>query len=82
MNDIEILHKIESIFHDVLDDNDLTISRETTANDVEDWDSLNHVQIIVAVESEFSIRFTTREIEELKNIGQMCDLTANKLNNG
>jgi len=67
----DTLERIQKIFREVLDDDGLTLTRETTAADVEDWDSLNHITLIVAVEREFKIKLTTAEIASLKNIGDL-----------
>lgn len=69
----EILSKVQSIFQDVLDNDDIELSTETTAEDVEEWDSLSHIQLIVAIEKEFKIKFTSKEIMSWGNIGEMLD---------
>jgi acyl carrier protein len=71
MNKIEILRQINEIFIDVLDDVGITLSEVTTASDVEGWDSLTHIQLVVAVEKLFKCRFTSREIQAWKNVGEM-----------
>ena len=74
MNDRElILNQLNGIFRDVLDDNDIELNLDTTAKDVEEWDSLNHVQLVVAIEKKFKIRFTAAEIQSWKNVGEMVD---------
>ena len=62
----------------VFDDAGLVIDRATTAQDVEGWDSLTHINLIVAIEREFKIRFVTSEIQGLKNVGELMDLIAKK----
>ncbi len=74
----EILSKVEDIFKDVLDNEDIVLARETTANDVEEWDSLSHIQLIVAIEKAFKIKFTSKEILSWKNVGEMIDCIATK----
>jgi len=69
----EALEKVNAVFIDVLDNEDIVLSYETTANDVEDWDSLNHIQLVVAVEKAFKIRFTSQEIQSWNNVGEMLD---------
>jgi acyl carrier protein len=73
----EALKKVNEIFIDVLDNPDIVLTDLTTANDVEDWDSLNHIQIIVGIEKKLKIRFTSIEIQSWKNVGEMinCILT-------
>lgn len=65
-------------FRAVLDQPDLELTRATTANDVEGWDSLSHIQILVALEREFGVRFTAAEIADLKDLGSLCDVLAAK----
>lgn len=76
---MNILNDINEIFHDVLEDDDLIILRETTSADVEDWDSLNHIQLVVAIEKHFKLKFTSNEIHNWKNVGEMCDAIELKL---
>ena len=68
-----ILEKLNGIFTDVLDNDDIKINETSTANDIEEWDSLSHIQLIVAIEKHFKIRFTTAEITSYKNVGEMAD---------
>ena len=68
-----ILHQVEEIFRDVLDNKDITLAPDTTANDIEEWDSLTHIQLIVAIEKHFKIKFTSMEILSWKNVGEMVD---------
>ena len=70
----EITVKLKPVFHKVFDGNDIPITREMTAQDVEGWDSLRHVQLISAVESAFDIKFKLREILGMKNVGDLIDL--------
>jgi len=78
MEKSEILKQVNDIFIDVLDNEDIVLTYETTADDVEDWDSLNHIQLVVAVEKKFKIRFTSQEIQSWKNVGEMLDCIASK----
>lgn len=80
MNTNEILSDCTKIFIDQLDNDSIILKRETTAADVEEWDSLSHIQLIVAIEKHFKIRFTTAEIQGFKNVGEMCDTIEKKLN--
>ena len=75
----EITDQVTNIFKDVLDNDDITLTDETTAKDVEDWDSLNHIQLVVAIEKRFKFRFTAKEIHSWENVGQMIDSIAAKL---
>ena len=74
----EILSKVNELFNDVLDDDSITLKYEHTASDVEGWDSLTHIQLIVAIEKSFKIKFTSREILSWKNVGEMVDCIALK----
>jgi acyl carrier protein len=75
----DILAALNDIFADVIDEKDVILKRETTARDVEDWDSLNHIQFIVAIEKHFKIKFTRAEIASWKDVGAMCDAIAEKI---
>ncbi len=75
-NNIElqvITEKINYIFRDVLENEEINIKYETTANDVDEWDSLSHILLVVAIEKNFQIEFTTKEIQDFKNVGEMCE---------
>jgi acyl carrier protein len=76
----EILNTVNNVFIDVLDDDSLVLTEATTANDVEEWDSLNHIQLVVAIERQFKIRFASQEILSWQNVGEMVDSIATKLN--
>ncbi len=80
MNKTEILKVINEIFIDVLDDSQLVLTPETTAKDVDEWDSLNHIQLVVAIEKRFKIRFTSREIQGWSNVDEMVNSVYTKLN--
>ncbi len=73
MEQTEVLKQINDIFIDILDIDNLVITTETTANDIDEWDSLTHIQIVVAMEKKFKIRFTTAEIQGWKNVGEMVN---------
>jgi acyl carrier protein len=68
----EIIAQLNPIFRDVLDNDAISISPETKADDIEEWDSLNHIQLVVAIEKHFKVRFTAAEINGWKNVGDMC----------
>lgn len=70
----EIYEKLTGVFQDVFDDDLLTVSDATTADDIEDWDSLEHINLIVAVENAFGIKFNMGEVNAMKNVGEMVDL--------
>lgn len=69
----QILAEVQDIFRDILDNEDIVLLEETTANDIEEWDSLSHVQLVVAVEKHFNMRFTSEEIMNMANVGEMIN---------
>jgi acyl carrier protein len=75
----EIKSKITQIFRDVLDDTTIELHRETTADDIEGWDSLAHISIIVAAEKEFKIKFDLYELKRLHTVGELLDLVEMKM---
>ncbi len=75
----EIFKKVNEIFCDELDNEDIVLHDDTTADDVEEWDSLSHVQLIVAIEKAFGIKFTSNEILSWSNVGQLVDSIENRL---
>ena len=78
MNKTEILQQVENIFKDILEEENITLTEETTANNVDGWDSLTHIQLIVAIEKHFKIKFSSREILSWKNVGEMLDCIQTK----
>ena len=75
---MEVQARLQAVFRDVFGDESLVLRRDMTAADVEDWDSLSHISLLVAVEKEFGIRFDLGELKSLKNVGEMMDLVARK----
>ena len=75
-----ILDKVTEIFKRVLDNSEIKLFNHTTAKDIEEWDSLSHIQLIVAIEKIFKVRFSSSEIQNFKNVGEMCDSITKKLN--
>lgn len=78
MNVEEIIKQVNNIFIDVLDNTDIVIKPEITSDDIEEWDSLNHIQLVVAIEKYFNVRFTAAEIVNFMNVGDMCEAIKNK----
>ncbi|MCH5203400.1 MAG: acyl carrier protein [Oscillospiraceae bacterium] len=74
MNREEITAKLTEVFRDVFDDEKIELSDNTTADDIEAWDSLEHISLIAAVEKAFKMRFTMREVSGMKNVGEMIDI--------
>lgn len=75
----EILKKVNEVFIDNLDNDDIVLTESSTADDIEEWDSLTHVQLVVAVEKKLNIRFNAKEIQSWKNVGEMIDSISTKL---
>lgn len=76
-----VLEEASAIFRDTLDNDEIQLTSDTTADDIEEWDSLTHIQLIVALEKHFKIKFTTSEITSYKNVGQLAEGIVQKLNN-
>ncbi len=76
---MDMINELQEIFRDIFDDEELVISDQTTADDIEDWDSLTHMQLIAEIEEKYSIRFTTAEIKKAANVGEFIDIIAGKL---
>jgi len=74
-----MIKKIEGIFREILDDDQIVLKNETNAEDIEDWDSLNHVYLIVAIEKEFGVKFNSSEIQKFRNIGGIVECIETKL---
>lgn len=73
MNRTEILEKLNEVFHDVFDNNDIVVTEQTNANDIEERDSLIHITLISAVEDEFDVSFDMKTVVSMKNVGDMID---------
>ena len=79
MTQEDILSKVQNIFRDVLDEENISLTSQTTANDIEEWDSLTHIQLVEAIEKSFKIKFTSKEILSWKNVGEMVETIHAKL---
>ena len=80
MQQQEIYAQLTAIFHDLFDDETLVLTPGLTAADVPEWDSFNHINLIVSVESRFQIKFQTAELESLRNVGELVEKIQQKLN--
>ena len=76
---MELLDRLNVIFCQVFDDDDIKITPTTTANDVDGWDSLSHVNLIVTIESKFNIRFSQKELLTFKNVGDLLNSIRSKI---
>lgn len=76
----DIIDKLNEVFRGYFDDEEITLTDESTADDIEDWDSLEHIGLIVAIESAFDIKFSMGETIKMKNIGEMVEAIVAKLN--
>ena len=72
----EIYERLNDIFQDVFDDDSISVTANTTAADIEDWDSLSHITLMAAVEDEFRMKFSMKEVVEMKNVGEMVTIIA------
>ncbi len=75
----EVFEEINLIFRDVFDDDSLVIVDSTNSEDIEDWDSLEHINLVVAMEKRFNMKFNIREVGKLQNVGEMVDLIMSRM---
>jgi acyl carrier protein len=79
VQEAEIYRRLESLFQDIIGDESIKLTPQTTAADVDGWDSVTHISLIVAIETQFHIKIRTDEIESLKNVGDMVQLIEQKV---
>ena len=79
MTNDEVMAKISDLMVDVFDLDDFDVTRATSADDIEDWDSLSHIRFMITLERAFKVKFSNEEIAELKNVGELADVIATKL---
>lgn len=77
----EIYVRLNNVFRDIFDDDSIVVNDKTNSNDIEDWDSLEHINLIVAVEQEFKIKFNMKEVTTMNNVGEMVDIILSRINN-
>ncbi len=70
----EVYERLQNVFRDVFDDESIVLHDETTANDIEDWDSFEHINLVVSVQDEFSFKIPMGKVVTMKNVGEMVDL--------
>ena len=79
MSKEQIYKDLDEIFQDVFDDEDIHVVAETTADDIEDWDSLEHINLVVAIENHFGMKFNMNEVTTMKNVGEMVDIIIERI---
>lgn len=79
MSKEEVFVKLNEVFRDVFDDESITVTETTTADDIEDWDSLEHINLLAAVEQEFGMKFNMGQVVSMKNVGEMADIILSQI---
>ena len=79
MTEAEVFERLNKVFRKVFDDKSIQLTRATTAKDIEDWDSIEHITLIGAVEKEFRMRFQMKEVSSMKNVGEMADIIRSRV---
>ncbi len=79
MDRTEIFARLNGVFRDVFDNDGIEVRENTTAADVEGWDSLSHIMLLAAVEDEFGVKFDMKAVQGLKNVGAMADIIASQM---
>jgi acyl carrier protein len=79
MTDNEIYERLTEIMQDIFDDPDVVATPDLTADDVEAWDSLSHIRLVLAIEKAFKVKFAASEVGEVKDVGEMVNLVKSKL---
>ena len=75
----EVFERLDEVFQDVFDDESIEVHDETTSDDIEDWDSLEHINLIAAVEQEFGVKFNMGQVVSMKNVGEMVDIILSQI---
>ncbi|MCM1251763.1 MAG: acyl carrier protein [Clostridium sp.] len=75
----KVYENLNEVFRYIFDDESITVRDETTADDIEDWDSFEHINLVIAVEKKFGIKFTVGEANEMKNVGEMVDIILERM---
>ena len=74
-----VLEQVQEILRDIFDDEDIVVTYDTVADDIEDWDSLEHINVITSIEKHFNVKFAMNEVTGFKNVGNMVDTIFNKV---
>ena len=75
----EIYEQLNEVFRDVFDDDTIEVNDQTTSRDIEDWDSLVHINLIAAIETQFGMKFTMGQVVTMKNVGEMVDIISSQI---
>ena len=75
----EIYEQLNEVFRDVFDDDTIEVDDQTTSRDIEDWDSLEHINLIAAIETQFGMKFTMGQVVTMKNVGEMVDIISSQI---
>lgn len=75
----EVFENLNKVFADVFDDESIIVNASTTSDDIEDWDSLEHINLVAAVEQEFGMKFTMGQVVTMKNVGEMVDIVMSQI---
>ena len=81
MNKKNLLERLTQIFRDIFDDDEIIITCDTSAKDIEDWDSFSQIRLVAAIEKDFGIKFKFGELSSLRNVGEMIDVIKQKISN-
>lgn len=79
MSEEEIYERLNEVFRDVFDDDTIEVDDLTTADDIDDWDSLEHINLIAAVEKEFGVKFKMGEVSTMKDVGEMVEIIISRI---
>ena len=75
----EIYEQLNEVFRDVFDDDTIEVNDQTTSRDIADWDSLEHINLIAAIETQFGMKFTMGQVVTMKNVGEMVDIISSQI---
>ena len=75
----EVYETLNEVFRDVFDDESIEVNDSTTSDDIEEWDSLEHINLIAAVEQEFGMKFSMGQVVTMKNVGEMVDIILSRI---
>ncbi len=78
MTEEKIYERLNEVFQEVFDDDTITVNAATVADDIEDWDSLEHINLVVAIEEEFGMKFKMSEVTSMKNVGEMVSILSER----